>query len=166
MSKTNGKEDGTLNTPKGIGLGPVAREKYEAILQARLGACIAVQEAKFQARRADALKIFLEKNELVSKVATYRASLENLVAFFGEPDWRNPAWLRDDTCLLSNPKVHRGMDAVLRGMKDLKPVFAEIERLRRFQAQVTEKVWLAGVPGEIATLLQEIGEPATDTADA
>ena len=58
------------------------------------------------------------------------------------------------------------MDAVLRGMKDLKPVFAEIERLRRFQAQVTEKVWLAGVPGEIATLLQEIGEPATDTADA
>ena len=88
MSKTNGKEDGTLNTPKGIGLGPVAREKYEAILQARLGACIAVQEAKIQARRADALKIFLEKNELVSKVATYRASLENLVAFFGEPDWR------------------------------------------------------------------------------
>ncbi len=44
-------------------------------------------------------------------------------------------------------------------MKELKPVFAEIERLRRFESQVTEKVWLAGAPSEIAALLKQIGEP-------
>lgn len=159
MSAANGKQENGSSSARNNGLGPVAREKYEAILQARVRRCVAVQEAMIKARRSDALGIFLEKNGLVGKIATYRASLEELIGFFGEPDWRNPAWLRDDSALRNHPKVEKGINAILREMPDLKDAFAELDRLHHFEEQVTEKVWLAGAPEEIAELLQEIGEP-------
>jgi len=40
-------------------LGPVAREKYEAIIKERVRKCIAAQEAKIKAQRARALKLYL-----------------------------------------------------------------------------------------------------------
>jgi len=143
-------------------LGPVAREKYETILQARVRQCIAGQEARIKSHRAKALKVYLERNGLTDKLAKYRAALEELIAFFGEPDWRSSVWLRDDNTLSQQSKVQSGVDAILHGMKELKPVYAEIERLRRFESQVAEKVWLAGAPSEIAGLLKEIGEPSAD----
>ena len=143
-------------------LGPVAREKYETILQARVRQCIAGQEARIKSHRAKALKVYLERNGLTDQLAKYRAALEELIAFFGEPDWRSSVWLRDDNTLSQQSKVQSGVDAILHGMKELKPVYAEIERLRRFESQVAEKVWLAGAPSEIAGLLKEIGEPSAD----
>lgn len=162
----NGKNDNTLNLAKTNSLCPVTREKYEAILQARVRKCIAALEAKIKVQRAEALSIFLEKNELVRKIAVYRAALENLIVFFGEPDWRSPAWLRDDGALQNHPKVEKGIDAILREIQDLKPVFAEIDRLHEFESQVLEKVWLAGAPEEIADLLKEIGEPDARRGDS
>jgi hypothetical protein len=135
-----------INPNQKNALGPVAREKYETILQARVRQCIAGQEAKLKAQRAKGLKIYLEQNKLADKLPKYRVALEELVAFFGEPDWRSPVWLRDDNSLSQQSKVQNGVDAILRGMKELKPVYAEIERLRRFESQVAEKVWLAGAP--------------------
>jgi hypothetical protein len=41
------------------GLGPVAREKYEAILKERVRQCITAQEAKVKAQRTKALKLYL-----------------------------------------------------------------------------------------------------------
>jgi len=161
MPKPNSTQANVVNA-KNNGLGPVAREKYESILQARVRQCIAGQEAKIKAQRAKALKVCLERNGLTDKLAKYRAALEELIAFFGEPDWRSPVWLRDDNTLSQQSKVQSGVDAILHGMKELKPVYAEIERLRRFESQVAEKVWLAGAPSEIAGLLKEIGEPPAD----
>ena len=106
--------------------------------------------------------MFCDQNKLSDKLAKYRAALEELVVFFGEPDWRSPVWLRDDNSLGQQSKVQNGVDAILHGMKELRPVYAEIERLHRFESQVAEKVWLAGAPGEIAELLKEIGEPPPD----
>ena len=65
------------------GLGPVAREKYEAILKERVRQCIGAQEAKIKAQRAKALKLYLERNGLADKITKYRTSLEELIAFFG-----------------------------------------------------------------------------------
>jgi len=161
MAKRNEKQANVLNT-KNNGLGPVAREKYETILQSRVRQCVAGQEAKIKAQRAKALKLYLERNGLADKVIKYRAALEELIKFFGEPDWRSTVWLRDDTVLLQQTKVQNSVEAILREMKELKKVYAEIERLRRFESQVTEKVWLAGAPGEIAELLKQIGEPPAD----
>ncbi len=144
------------------GLGPVAREKYEAILKERVRQCITAQEAKVKAQRAKALKLYLERNGLADKITKYRAALEELVAFFGEPDWRSTIWLRDDNALSQQSKAQNGVETILRGMKELKPVYAEIERLRRYESQIAEKVWLAGAPSEIAELLKEIGEPPAD----
>ncbi len=127
-------------------LGPVAREKYESILQARVSQCIAAQEAKIKAQRAQALKLYLEQNKLADKLAKYRTVLEELIAFFSEPDWRSTIWLRDDNSLTQQSKVQNSLDAILRGMKELKPVYAELERLHRLESQVAEKVWLAGAP--------------------
>lgn len=158
MAKRNPLPANGLNS-KNNGLGPVAREKYETILQNRVRACIASQEAKIKAQRPKALKIFLEQNGLADKMSKYRAALEELIAFFGEPDWRSTVWLRDDSSLSQQSKAQNGVEAILHGLKELKPVYAEIERLRRFESQVTEKVWLAGIPSEIAVLLEQIGEP-------
>ena len=158
MAKRNEKQANVLNT-KNNGLGPVAREKYETILQSRVRQCVAGQEAKIKAQRAKALKLYLERNGLADKVIKYRAALEELIKFFGEPDWRSTVWLRDDTVLLQQTKVQNGVEAILREMKELKKVYVEIERLRHFESQVTEKVWLAGAPSEIAALLNQIGEP-------
>lgn len=165
MTDTNGTKS-TNARSNGNGLGPVAREKYEAILQARVQRCIAAQEAKVKSRRDEALAIYLERNEVTNKLAVYRAALENLIAFFGEPDWRYPVWLRDESALKSHPKVEKALDAILREMPELAPVFAELDRLRRFEEQVTEKVWLAGAPEEIAELLQQLGEPAAHESEA
>jgi hypothetical protein len=165
MAKRIGKRELSV-TPKNNGLGPVAREKYETILQARVRQCIAGQEAKIKAQRAKALKVYLERNGLTDKLAKYRAALEELLTFFGEPDWRSPVWLRDDNSLSQQSKVQNGIDAILHGMKELKPVYAEIERLRRFESQIAEKVWLAGAPSEIADLLKQIGEPDAVTEGA
>ncbi len=162
MTNSNGKNGHGSTSGRVNGLGPVAREKYEAILQARVQSCIAAQEAKIHARREDALRRYLEQHELVSKIAVYRATLENLVAILGEPDWRYPAWLRDDSALLNHPKVEKGLQAVQRSLPELKPVFAELDRLHRFEAQIAEKVWLAGAPDEIAELLRELGEPTVE----
>ena len=159
MSKRNGKNDVSVNG-KNNGLGPVAREKYETILQARVRQCIAAQETKIKTHRAKALRMFLEQNKLSDKLAKYRGVIEELIAFFGEPDWRSTIWLRDDNVLGQQTKVQNSLDAILHGMKELKPVYAELERLHRFESQVAEKVWLAGAPSEIAKLLNEIGEPA------
>jgi hypothetical protein len=148
-----------INPNQKNALGPVAREKYETILKARVRQCIAGQEAKIKSQRAKALKAYLEQNKLADKLPKYRAALNELIAFFGEPDWRSPVWLRDYNSLSQQSKVQSGVDAILRGMKELKPVYAEIERLRRFESQVAEKVWLAGAPSEIADLLKQIGEP-------
>ena len=148
-----------VNSNAKNGLGPVAREKYEAIIKERVRQCIAAQEAKIKAQRAKALKLYLERNGLADKITKYRATLEELIAFFGEPDWRSTVWLRDDTSLTQQSNVQSGVEAILREMKELKKVYAEIERLRQFESQVTEKVWLAGAPSEIAALLQQIGEP-------
>ena len=161
MAERNDKQANVVNT-KNNGLGPVAREKYETILQSRVHQCIAGQEAKIKARRAKALKMYLERNGLADKVVKYRAALEELIRFFGEPDWRSTVWLRDDPALSQQTKVQNGVEAILREMKELKKVYAEIERLRHFESQVTEKVWLAGAPSEIAELLKEIGEPSAD----
>jgi hypothetical protein len=158
MAKRNGKQAQMANG-KNNGLGPVAREKYEAILRNRVRECIAAQETKLETQRAHALKVYLECNGLGDTVRKYRAALEELIAFLGEPTYRSSTWLRDDDLLLQHSKVQHGVEQVLRGMKELKPVYAEIERLRRFESQVAEKVWLAGAPSEIANLLQEIGEP-------
>ena len=165
MSKLDGKEQAHM-TAKNNALGPVAREKYETILQARVHQCIAAQENKTKAQRAKALKLYLEQNKLADKLGKYRALVEELIAFFGEPDWRSPVWLRDDQTLAQQSKVADGVNAILRGMKELKPVYAEIERLRRFESQVAEKVWLAGAPGEIADLLKQIGEPPVGLSEA
>jgi len=167
MAKRNEKQANVVNT-KNNGLGPVAREKYETILQSRVRQCLAGQEAKIKSQRAKALKMYLERNGLADKVTKYRAALEELIRFFGEPDWRSTVWLRDDNVLSQQSKVQNSLDAILRGMKELKPVYAELERLHRFESQVAEKVWLAGAPSEIADLLKEIGEPLADalTEDA
>lgn len=158
MSKRNGKPEVSVNG-KNNGLGPVAREKYESILKSRVQQCIASQEAKIKAQRSKALKIYLERTGLADKMAKYRAALEELIKFFGEPDWRSTVWLRDDNSLTQQSKVQSGIEAILRDMKELKKVYVEIERLRRFESQVTERVWLAGIPSEIAALLEQIGEP-------
>jgi hypothetical protein len=158
MANKNDKSTNVLN-PKNNGLGPVARDKYESILQARFRQCVAGQEAKIKVQRAKALKLYLERNGLADKVAKYRTALEELVKYFGEPDWRSTIWLRDDSSLSQQSKVQNGVEAILRQMKDLKKVYAEIERLRQFESQVTEKVWLAGAPSEIAELLKQIGQP-------
>lgn len=158
MAKRNPPPANGTNS-KNNGLGPVAREKYEAILQNRVRACIASQEAKIKAQRPKALKIYLERNGLADKMSKYRAALEELIKFFGELDWRSTVWLRDDNSLSQQSKVQNGVEAILREMKELKKVYAEIERLRQFESQVTEKVWLAGVPSEIASLLGQIGVP-------
>ena len=167
MATRNEKQVNVGNT-KNNGLGPVAREKYETILLARVRLCIAGQEAKIKVHRAKALKMYLEQNKLADKLAKYRQVLEELIAFFSEPDWRSTIWLRDDNVLSQQSKVQNSLDAILRGMKELKPVYAELERLHRFESQVAEKVWLAGAPSEIADLLKEIGEPPADalTEDA
>lgn len=161
IAKRNGKQTDVVNA-KNNGLGPVAREKYETILQARVRQCIAGQEAKIKAHRPKALKLYLESNGIADTVRKYRALLEELIQFFGEPDWRHQVWLRDDASLAQQAKVQSGVEAILRRTKELKPVYAEIERLRRFESQVAEKVWLAGAPSEIAGLLKEIGEPPAD----
>ena len=158
MSKPDSKNEVGVNG-KNNGLGPVAREKYETILQARVRQCIAAQETKIKTHRAKALRMFLEQNKLADKLAKYRGVLEELIAFFGEPDWRSTVWLRDDNALSQQTKVQNSLDAILHGMKELKPVYAELERLHRFESQIAEKVWLAGAPSEIASLLTEIGEP-------
>lgn len=158
MANKNDQSTNGLNT-KNNGLGPVAREKYESILQSRVRQCIAGQEAKIKAQRAKALKLHLERNGVADKVTKYRTALEELIKFFGEPDWRSTVWLRDDSSLSQQSKVQNGVEAILREMKELKKVYAEIERLRQFESQVTEKVWLAGAPSEIAELLKQIGEP-------
>lgn len=164
MANKKDKSTSSLNT-KNNGLGPVAREKYESILQTRVRQCIAGQETKIKAQRPKALKLYLERNGLADKVLKYRAALEELIKFFGEPDWRSNVWLRDDSALSQQSKVQNGVEAILREMKELKKVYAEIERLRRFESQVTEKVWLAGAPSEIAALLKEIGEPPADASN-
>lgn len=161
MAKRNGKPTQAVNS-KPNGLGPVAREKYEAILKERVRACIAAQEARITAQRAQALHVYLERHGLADQVRTYRAILEELLASLGEPSYRFHLWLRDDDSLLQQSKVQAGVEAILREMKELKPVYAEIERLRRFESQVAEKVWLAGAPSEIANLLAQIGEPPTE----
>ncbi|CAG0960762.1 hypothetical protein ANRL3_00862 [Anaerolineae bacterium] len=158
MPKRNGKPEVSLNA-KNNGLGPVARDKYESILKSRVQQCIASQEAKIKAQRPKALKIYLDRNGLADKMTKYRAALEELIKFFGEPDWRSTVWLRDDNSLTQQSKVQSGIEAILHEMKDLKKVYAEIEHLRQFESQVTEKVWLAGTPSEIAALLEQIGEP-------
>jgi hypothetical protein len=160
LAKRNARQPNGTNS-KNNGLGPVARERYETILKERVHQCIAAQEAKIKVQRPKALKIYLERNGLADKMAKYRAALEELIAFFGEPDWRSTIWLRDDSSLSQQSKVHNGVEALLRGLKELKPVYAEIARLRRIESQVAEKVWLAGMPGEIANWLAEIGDPAT-----
>jgi hypothetical protein len=53
---------------------------------------------------------------------------------------------------------------ILRGKTALKPAFAEIDRLQALESQVAEKVWLAGAPDEIATLVNEVGDGATSEA--
>jgi hypothetical protein len=160
MARRNRKQAQAVNG-KNNGLGPVAREKYEAILKERARQCIAAQEAKIKAHRAKALKLYLESNGLADTVRKYRAALEALIAFLGEPYYRE-IWLRNDDSLLQQSKVQEGVEAALRGMKELKPIYAEIDRLRRFESQISEKVWLAGAPSEIADLLAEIGEPPAD----
>lgn len=159
MAKRNSNTEVSVNA-KNNGLGPVARDKYESILKSRVQQCIASQEAKIKAQRPKALKIYLDRNGLVDKMAKYRAALEELIKFFGEPDWRSTVWLRDDNSLTQQSKVQSGIEAILREMKELRKVYVEIERLRQFESQVTEKVWLAGAPSEIAVLLDQIGEPA------
>ncbi len=158
MKKQNGKQESNSSS-RNNGLGPVAREKYESILQARIRQCIAVQHAKIETHRAKAMEMYLERNGLASKLATYRTVLEELIGFLGEPDWRSPIWLRDEKALSQESRVEKGVDCILRGMKELKRVYAEIERLRAFESQIAEKVWLAGAPSEIAELLKEIGDP-------
>jgi hypothetical protein len=165
MLDQNSQNANAANAPHSNRLGAVAREKYEAILQTRLLRCIAAQEAKVNARKKQALQIYLEQNRLANKLSAYRLLLQSLLEFFGEPDWHYPVWLRDDDFLFQNPKVVKGMDRVLRQMPELKPVFAELDRLKAIQEQITEKVWLAGAPEEIAELLKEIGEPPANSAD-
>lgn len=150
------------NSPstKNNGLGPVAREKYETILRARVEKCIAAQQAKINQHRDAALKTYLTQSGLAETLATYRRTLKELIQFFGEPSYPSTPWLRDDRSLKQESKVQSGIDTILQGMKELKPVFAEIERLREFESRVAEKVWLAGAPSEIAELLKEIGEPS------
>ena len=58
MVKRIGKKESSAGT-KNNGLGPVAREKYEAILKNRVRECIAAQEAKLKTQRANALKVYL-----------------------------------------------------------------------------------------------------------
>ena len=160
MAKRNPLPANGMNS-KNNGLGPVARERYETLMKERVRQCIVAQEAKIKAHRSKALKMFLDQNKLTDKLTKYRAALEELIAFFGEPDWRSPIWLRDDSSLSQQSKVQNGVETILRGLKELKPVYAEIERLRRIESQVAEKVWLAGAPSEIASWLAEIGDPAT-----
>ena len=103
MSKRNGKNEVSVNG-KNNGLGPVAREKYETILQARVRQCIAAQETKIKTHRAKALRMFLEQNKLSDKLAKYRGVIEELIAFFGEPDWVRPSGCAMITCSANKPK--------------------------------------------------------------
>ncbi len=160
MSKKNGKKENVINS-KHNGLGPVAREKYETILHTRVQKCIAAQETKINEHRAAALKTYLDRSGIAETLATYRRALEELIQFFGEPGYHSTPWLRDDKSLNHESKVQTGIDTILRGLKELKLVHAEIERLREFESQVAEKVWLAGAPEEIAALLEEIGTAAS-----
>ncbi len=160
MPRKNGTKENGVNL-KNNGLGPVAREKYESILHARVQKCIAAQEAKVIQHRAAALKTYLDRSGIAETLATYRRTLEELIQFFGEPGYHSTPWLRDDKSLKQESKVQTGIDAILRGMKELKSAYAEIERLREFESQVAEKVWLAGAPEEIAALLEEIGTAAS-----
>jgi len=159
MSRQDGKTDVNANA-KNNGLGPVAREKYESILRTRVEKCIAAQQAKVNQHREAALKTYLAHSGITETLATYRRTLKELVQFFGEPSYPSTPWLRDDRSLKQESKVQAGIDAILQGMKELKPVFAEIERLHEFESKVAEKVWLAGAPSEIANLLKQIGEPS------
>ena len=159
MTKKNDTNDNNVNSKRN-GLGPVAREKYENILRARVEKCIAAQQARINQHRDAAFKTYLEQSGIAETIATYRRTLEELIQLFGEPGYHSTPWLRDDKSLKQETKVQSGIDAILRGMKELKSVYAEIERLREFESQVAEKVWLAGAPEEIAELLMEIGAPA------
>ena len=163
MSKTNAKPESTLNTLKSTGLSQAAREKYEVILSTHARRCVAAQEAKIQARRADALKMFLQRKHLVNKIAACRAAFDDLLGCIGEPGWQYPAWLRDDASLLKHPEIEKGVDRVLQDMKELKPVYTEIKRLQHLWARIPEKVWLATTTEEIVNLLREIGEPAAES---
>lgn len=158
MLNPNG-ESNNLPNGKTSRLGAVARERYESILQNRIQRCIGVQEARVNAHREEALQIYLEQNDLVAKLDTYRTLLEGLIEFFGYPSWERPAYLRDNSSLVHDAKVVEGINAILRGKPDLQPVFAELDRLKAIQEQITEKVWLAGAPEEIAELLKDIGVP-------
>ncbi len=165
MADQNTQNVENVNPPHGNRLAAVTREKYEAILQRRLQRALAAQEAKVNARKNQALQIYLEQSGMATKLAAYRLLLEGLLEFFGEPDWHYPVWLRDDSYPFQDPKVVKGMERVLRQMAELKPVFAELDRLKAIQEQITEKVWLAGAPEEIAELLKEIGEPPANPTD-
>ena len=149
----------TRTTSKNNSLGPVAREKYEVILRTRVEKCIAAQQAKVNQHRDAAFSAYLAKSGIAETITAYRRALEELIQLFGEPGYHSTPWLRDDRALKQESKVQSGVETILQGMKELKPVFAEIERLREFESRVAEKVWLAGAPSEIAELLKEIGEP-------
>ncbi|MCX7841229.1 MAG: hypothetical protein N2559_17460 [Anaerolineae bacterium] len=87
MTKRIGKKESSAGS-KNNGLGPVAREKYEAILKNRVRECIAAQEAKLKAERTNALKVYLERNELAGTLRQYRTALEALIAVLGESYYR------------------------------------------------------------------------------
>ncbi len=161
MPKTDRTKENGVSL-KNNGLGPVAREKYESILHARVQKCIAAQEVIINRHRAAAFKTYIDRSGIAETLAIYRRALEGLIQFFGEPSYHSSPWLRDDNSLKQESKVQTGIEAVLREMRELKSVFAEVERLKEFDFQVAEKVWLAGAPSEIAELLNQIGTPSPD----
>lgn len=142
------------------GLGTVARERYEEILRGRVRACLTAQEAKVKAQYTHALGVYLERHGLADALRQYRAALEVLMAHLGKPPYR--PWLGEDIDLLQYTHMQEEVEEILRGMAELQPVYAELARLRRLEARIAEKVWLAGAPSEIADLLAEIGEPSAN----
>ncbi len=65
MPKKNGTKENGANS-KNNGLGPVAREKYESILHARVQKCIAAQEAKVATQMGNQGMAF-EGNRLINE---------------------------------------------------------------------------------------------------
>ncbi len=148
------------------GLGPVTREKYEKIIHERISGRIKALDKQIEAHRSDALAEYLKKEGLAEKLARCRSLFEELRAVFDSDHYVHPQWLESNHELFGTKKVRDGVESILRGKPQLKPAFAEVDRLRELEARVAEKVWLAGAPDEIAKLLKEIGDSAASKVAA
>lgn len=142
-------------TKKNNLLGPVAREKYESILRDRVTRGIKALEQKIEPFRERELANALKDLGVYDDLMAYRATAERLTAVFERP--YGGVWLGNDRAVLQCDELRDAFEARLQTLRELRPVYAELARLRAFESQIAEKVWLADAPSAIAALLEQIG---------